>query len=231
MPLTIRRLSPLFAAEVLGADVRTEAGCPRDAIEAAMAEYAVVVIRDQRITDAEQLDFARRFGPLELPPRIGAGPTKRHRIAPELFDVSNVDEHGELLPPDDLKHVSNRANEQFHSDSSFNGLPTKWSLLSARVIPPEGGDTHFIDTRAALEALPAPMRERVHEAVAEHSFWKTRSAYVISDEARRSMPPVQHPIVRRAANPNREALYIGSHATHVVGWPREQGGSLSRATS
>jgi alpha-ketoglutarate-dependent 2,4-dichlorophenoxyacetate dioxygenase len=229
MAITIRQLHPLFAAEMRGLDLRFDV--PHDVVErvaAAMAEYAVVVLPDQHIDDAAQLAFSRKFGPLELPPHMGLRRTGPPRIDPALYDVSNVDARGELLPAEHLKHASNRANEEFHTDSSFNALPTKWSLLSARRVPATGGDTLFADTRAAYDALPEATRATIQGCFAEHYFWKTRSrtGFVVTEEMERAMPPVAQPLVRVVPESGRSALYIGAHATHLLGWPRQEGEAL-----
>jgi alpha-ketoglutarate-dependent 2,4-dichlorophenoxyacetate dioxygenase len=228
MPYTIRPLHPLFGAEVIGADLHS-APSPEliAAVNDAMAKYAVVALRGQFIDDDEQIRFSRAFGPLELPPHMGM---KRGDLKPrlrrELYDVSNLDDKGDFLPPESLRHASNRANEEFHTDSSFNSLPTKWSLLSARILPMEGGDTWYIDTRAVYDELPADLKARAQDAAAEHYFWKTRlrAGYqVITEAMQRSMPPVRHKIVRVIPESGRTALYIGNHATHIVGWPIDEG--------
>jgi len=219
-------MHPLFAAEIIGLDVRDPSPAVVDAVNAAMAEHAVVVIRDQDITDEEQIAFSRRFGPLELPPHMGLKGFGRRRIHPALYEVSNLDANGDFLPPEDLRHAGNRANEEFHTDSSFNALPTKWSLLSARIVPPEGADTLYTDTRAAWDELPAVLKEKAQNAVAEHYFWKTRGRAGfsnITEDMRRAMPAVQHPVVRVIPESGRTALYLGNHATHIVGWPVEEG--------
>jgi alpha-ketoglutarate-dependent 2,4-dichlorophenoxyacetate dioxygenase len=228
MGLSIRQIPAAFAAEILGADLRQETtDALLDTVNAAVAKHAVVVLRDQAITDEQQVRFSRAFGPLELPPQTNArGSIRRRRLGPELYDVSNLDENGDFLPAESLQLASNRANEEFHTDSSFNALPTKWSLLSARILPPLGADTLFVDTRAVYDALPGELRDKAQDAVAEHYFWKTRGRAgfgVITDDMRRAMPPVTHPVVRIIAESGRRALYIGNHATHIVGWPREEG--------
>jgi alpha-ketoglutarate-dependent 2,4-dichlorophenoxyacetate dioxygenase len=79
--------------------------------------------------------------------------------------------------------------------------------------------------------LPPELKARTHGLVAEHYFWKTRgrSGYnVITDEMKRAMPPARHNVVRVIAESGRTALYIGEHATHIVGWPRETGAALLR---
>ena len=227
MSLAVTPLHPLFAAELLGAELR-EPPTPDlvAAVNDAMAKYAVLVVRDQHIDDEQQIRFSRAFGPLELPPHMGMKREGKRRIRPELYDVSNLDVQGDFLPSESLRHASNKANEEFHTDSSFNSLPTKWSLLMAHIVPPERGDTLFVDTRAAWDALPEAMKQKARGAVAEHYFWKTRgrSGYnVITDDMKRAMPAVQHPLVRVVPESGREALYIGQHTTHIVGWPREEG--------
>jgi alpha-ketoglutarate-dependent 2,4-dichlorophenoxyacetate dioxygenase len=227
MSFIVNPLHPLFAAEMFGADLR-EPPSPAlvAAVNDAMAKHAVLVVRDQRIDDAQQIRFSRAFGPLELPPHMGMKVEGRRRISPEMYDVSNLDADGDFMPLESLRHASNKANEEFHTDSSFNSLPTKWSLLMAHVVPPERGDTMFVDTRAAFEALPEPMKTKARSAVAEHYFWKTRGRSgfnTITDDMKRAMPPVQHKVVRVIPESGREALYIGQHTTHIVGWPREEG--------
>lgn len=126
MPLAVKPLGPVFGAEMLGADAKAEAARELvDAVNEAMARYAVLVIRNQNVTDEEQIRFTRLFGPLELPPAMGRANRYEPRIHPFLYDVSNIDKKGDFLPADDLRHISNRANEEFHTDSSFNALPTK----------------------------------------------------------------------------------------------------------
>jgi len=230
MTFTINRLGPqfatgAFAAEFIGANLHeppTDALV--DAFEAAMATYAVVVIRDARIDDAEQVRFARAFGPLELPPHMGMRPAAmKVRVGYGLYDISNLDANGDFLPPDSLRLIFNKSNENFHTDSSFNMLPTKWSMLSARMVPPTGGDTEFCDARAAWDALPGELRERARAATAEHWLWKTRvdaGKMQVTEEMRSAMPPARHPVVRTVADSGRMSLYLGAHVTHIVDWPK-----------
>jgi alpha-ketoglutarate-dependent 2,4-dichlorophenoxyacetate dioxygenase len=231
MNLVTTRLHPLFGAEIDGADLHRAPDSELvQAIESAMAEHAVVVLRDQQISDEEQIRFSRAFGPLELPPHMGLQFQQRgvlqRRIRSEMYDVSNIDANGDFLPYESLKMASNRANEEFHTDSSFNALPTKWSFLSARIVPPAGADTLYADTRAAYDALPADLKTRAEHAIAEHYFWKTRGRAgfdTITDDMRRAMPPAPQALVRTIPESGRKALLIGNHATHVLGWPAEEG--------
>jgi alpha-ketoglutarate-dependent 2,4-dichlorophenoxyacetate dioxygenase len=226
--LTVRPLHPVFAAELVGADLGVEPSAELvRTVEQAMAQYAVVVIRDQRITDEHHIRFSRAFGPLELPPNLGMAVVPR-RLRRELYDASNLDEHGDVLDPDSPRRGYNRGNELFHTDSSFNDLPTKWSLLLAHALPPSGGDTEFADLRAAYADLPPATKARLDGLVAEHNLWHSRERggfTAVTDEMKRLMPAVRHPLVRTAAD-GRPSLYIGAHAAHIVGWPVDEGRAL-----
>jgi alpha-ketoglutarate-dependent 2,4-dichlorophenoxyacetate dioxygenase len=232
MTCTVHRLGPdlpngPFAAEFLGANLHEP---PTDALvsafEAAMATYAVVVVRDAHIDDAEQVRFARAFGPLELPPHMGMRPAAmKVRVGYGLYDISNLDADGDFLPADSLRLIFNKSNENFHTDSSFNTLPTKWSMLSARVVPPSGGDTEFCDARAAWDSLPGDMRERARSATAEHWLWKTRvdaGKMQVTEQMRDAMPPARHAVVRTVPDSGRTSLYLGAHVTHIVDWPKDE---------
>jgi alpha-ketoglutarate-dependent 2,4-dichlorophenoxyacetate dioxygenase len=228
MQLTVRPLHPIFAAELEGADLHGEPSTELvRTVEDAMARYAVLVIRGQGITDEDHIRFSRAFGPLELPPNLGM-PRRKSRLRRELYDASNLDGDGNLLTADSPRRKYNRGNELFHTDSSFNDLPTKWSLLLAHRLPPEGGDTEFVDLRAVYADLPAETKARLEGLVAEHYLWHSRERggfTGVTDEMRRRMPPVHHPIVRTAAD-GRPTLYIGAHASHIAGWPVDEGRAL-----
>ena len=116
--------------------------------------------------------------------------------------------------------VYQQANMLWHSDSSFKPVPSLCSLLSARIVPPEGGATEFASTRAAYPSLPEALKARVERAIAVHDFaWsrdQVRSGF-FTDEERAVYPPVQH---------GRRALFLGAHASHVVGLPIDEGRAL-----
>ena len=144
--MQVNRLHPTFAAELIGADAARPDAALIATVEALMSEHAVLCIRDQGHLDDEQhLAFARSFGPLELP-----GPRREgeQRIAYGLYNVSSLDEQGEIIDTQSAQAKFSKGNELFHADSSFNDMPSKWSMLRAVILPPERGDTHFIDMRA-----------------------------------------------------------------------------------
>ena len=221
MTLCVNPLHPIFAAELVGADL-SQPPSPElvQAVEEAMARYAVTVVRDAGASDDDHIRFSRAFGPLELPPCMGRTGPIRRRMRPELFDASNLDEHGEIIPYDSERRRLARGAERFHTDSSFNSLPTKWSLLLGHQTPPEGGDTHFIDTRAVYDALPQATKHRIEPLVGVHDFWKgrerTSGVTDVTEAQRAAMPAVSHPLVRTLPY-GRRSLYVGGHATGIAG--------------
>jgi len=224
--LTINPLHPIFAAEIIGVDLGDPPGPELvETVERAMATYAVCVLRNLRASDEEHIRFARAFGPLELPPGVTRFVQRKGRqIAPELFDISNLDENDEIIPYASDRRKLGRATERFHTDSSFHTLPTKWSLLLGHIVPPEGGDTLFIDTRAVYDALPEETRAKVANLEAVHDFWRGREltgVTGVTDEMRATLPPVTHPLVRTMPY-GRKSLYIGGHASGIPGWPEEK---------
>ena len=229
MALQLKPLHPLFAAEASGLDLRRplEPGAVR-AIEQAMDRYAVLVWRGQPFTPDEQVAFARQFGPLDLglrKARMG-----QHRFEyDELIDISNVTPGGEVAPRDHAKIVSNLANQLWHSDSSFQQPAARYSMLSAVVVPGGGGDTEFCDLRAAYDALSPELQREIEPLRSQHYAFHTRlwlgdTSY--TEEQLRSMPPVEWPLVRTHPASGRKVLWVGAHATHIVGWTVAEGRML-----
>lgn len=102
-------------------------------------------------------------------------------------------------------------------------------MLHAKVIPSAGGDTEYADTRAAYDALPDAMKRSLEGLIAEHAFWHAtakRGGYVPTEEERRSYPAARHKLVRRHPGSGRNALYIASYASHIVGMAVAEGQAL-----
>jgi alpha-ketoglutarate-dependent 2,4-dichlorophenoxyacetate dioxygenase len=117
----------------------------------------------------------------------------------------------------------------WHSDSSFKRVPAKASLLHARQLPPDGGDTQFASLRAAYDALPEARKRELEDKVAIHHYAYSRrnGGYALTnEEENKRFPPVPQAMIR--ANPvnGRKALYVGSHASHIRGMPEEESRAL-----
>lgn len=227
MALVFEKLHPLFVAEVLGVDLTRPMDAPTiDAIRAAFEEHSVLVFRDQDVTDAQQLAFSEHFGPLErmLLGSQGAG-------TPFAF-LTNVDpETDAILPPDDKRMIRNSGNMMWHSDSSFKKVPALASILSGREVPDEGGETEFASLRGAYDALPEAMKQRIEGLVVEHSFAYSRGQVdptMLNREQKDEVPPVLQSLVRQNPVNGRKAVYVGSHASHIIGMPVEEGRALLR---
>ncbi len=224
--MEVNKLHPIFAAELIGADASQPDAALVDLVEDLMREHAILCIRDQNHIDDEQhLAFARAFGPLELPGPKRPGPA---RIAYGLYDASNLDENGEIVDPESLKAKFAKGNELFHADSSFNELPSKWSMLRGVIVPPERGETEFVDMRHVYDEMPAEMKSRIEGLEAEHSFLHSRKkggAPVADDNPIAPYMRAIQPLVRVSPS-GRLALFVGSHAFRVVGMEEEAGIAL-----
>ena len=231
MALRFRSLHPLLAAEAEPVDLAT-ADTPDvlDAIREGMHRHAVLVFRDQRLDDASQLAFAQRFDG-SLHAKTGAAALGANRFGNEaLTDISNVDERGDLLLPDDRRRHYGLANRLWHTDASFVDPPGRYSLLSARVVPPAGADTEFADMRAAWEALSPDMQANCEGLRVHHSIAYSRQTlgFEFSPDEEERLRGVEQPLVRRNPVTGRRALYLASHASRIIGWPLPEGRLLLR---
>lgn len=222
---------PGFVGVVSGVDLRAAlAGGDVAAIEAGMDRYAVLVFRGQAIDDAQQLAFSRNFGTLETATGDIAQGGQR-RLGMELNDISNVDKDGRVLARDDRRRLFGLGNMLWHSDSSFKAVPAKYSILSARVVPPKGGNTEFADMRAAWDALDEDTRGMVEGLVCEHSQVHSRGVLgftEFTEEELARFAPVLQVLVREHPVTGRRSLFLSSHAGGIVGWPVPEARALLR---
>jgi alpha-ketoglutarate-dependent 2,4-dichlorophenoxyacetate dioxygenase len=231
MAIGVRQLHPLFVAEVTGVDLSQPVDpAVMTAIEAAIFQHAVLVFPGQAITDAQQLAFSRWFGPLETSIRKLRADNK-DRLDPQISDISNLTETNQLMERDDRRRMSQLANQLWHTDSSFKAVPARYSLLSARVVPPEGGETEFTDLRAAHDSLPVTLKTQIEALVAEHWYLYSRGLIGFGDftaAEQAGLMPVQQVLVRLHPGSRRKTLYLASHAEHIVGMPVPEGRLLLR---
>jgi alpha-ketoglutarate-dependent 2,4-dichlorophenoxyacetate dioxygenase len=221
MSMEIVPLGPGFAAELRG--VRLDEAAANDgayrAVRATFEEHSVLVLRDQTVTDEVQVAFSRRFGPLESVKvgSLGAGTP--------FSILTNIDPSGGVVPPDHRQALVARANQLWHTDSSFKATPALASVLSARVIPPRGGETEFASTRLAWERLEPALRARLADAFAWHDYGHSRgqiSPELMTPAERAALPPVRWRMAWRNPANDRTALYVASHAFAIDGMPRDE---------
>ena len=231
MELTFNPLHPSFVAEASPIDlVQTMAPTVLAKIRAGMDRYGVLVFRDQRFTDDTQLAFAERFDGT-LHSKTGSAALGKNRFGNEaLADISNLDEHGEVLPADDRRRHYGLANRLWHTDASFQEPPGRYSLLSARTIPPVAADTEFADMRAAYDALSPELKATVVNLRAHHSIAYSRQTlgFEFSAAELEKLGGAVQPMVRTNAATGRRALYLAAHASRIVDWPLPEGRLLLR---
>jgi alpha-ketoglutarate-dependent 2,4-dichlorophenoxyacetate dioxygenase len=224
MPVTIRPLHPVFAGEVSGVDC-TRALSPDEvaAVEAGMDKHAVLVFRDQDLTDAQQVAFTRHFGEIESYATPGnVRKAVEHRLnTPGIIDFSNLDKTGGILSAEDRIWFFKLADRLWHSDSSFRPVPAKYSLLSGRVIPSWGGNTEFADMRAAYDALDARTKAEIEPLVCLHSLRYSREAIGFTEltpDEIAAFRPIRQRLVRTHPVTGRKSLFLASHAGKIEGW-------------
>jgi len=225
MTITVTRLAPGFAARIDGADIsRSLHDATWTEIRAAFEEHSVLVFRGQPLDDEQQIAFSRRFGALEVTRSINPA------AGTPFARQSNLDiKTGEVIPPDDRRMIYQLANMLWRSDSSFKAIPSLCSLLSARIVPPEGGATEFASGRAAYPSLPDALKRRAETAIAVHDFSWSRDQITpgfFTEKERAEYPPVHHPLVRTNPANGKKALFLGAHASHIVGMPVDEGRAL-----
>jgi alpha-ketoglutarate-dependent 2,4-dichlorophenoxyacetate dioxygenase len=229
MAISIYPVTPSFAAEIGDIDLSVQIdSTDLAAIKEAFAKYAVLIFPDQHLTQGKHLDFARRFGPLET--TIGAYRKEAPlRLPQELTDVSNLDPSDKIWEKESRRRLFQLGARLWHTDNSFKSVPARASLLYARAIPPIGGHTEFADERAAYDALPPEMKQRLAKLVAEHSIFNSRARLGFSDfseDERRAMPPVTQAVVRTIPESGRKSLYLASHAGRILDMPEREGREL-----
>ena len=221
----IEAFSAPLGAEVLGLDLNEPLGDERLApIVDAHLRHHVLVFRDQRITPDQQIAFSRRFGPLQV------HVLRQFQLTghPEILVVSNIKEGGQPIGLGDAGHY-------WHSDLSYKARPSLGSMLLARELPAEGGDTLFANMHLAWDTLPAPLRAAVEGRRAEHSYLakyeelRRRSPWrpALTPEQIAEVKAVEHPIVRTHPGNGRKALFVGEHfTTRIVELPDDESRDL-----
>ena len=232
MALTIRQIHPVFVGEVTGIDIgkplsREEVA----ALEAGMDRYAVLVYPDQRITDEQQMAFARNFGQLEDSRGGNITKPQDRRLDSGMNDVSNLAKDGAILERESRQRLFNIGNMLWHSDSSFRPIPAKYSILSARVVNPVDGNTEYADMRAAYDALDDKTRAEIEDMICEHSLMYSRGSLGFldyTDEEKAMFRPVRQRLVRTHPVTGRKSLYLSSHAGTILGMPMPEARILLR---
>ncbi|TFZ02950.1 TauD/TfdA family dioxygenase [Ramlibacter henchirensis] len=222
------RVQPIkgeFVASVEGLDLRNTLSNEQAAwVEKTLAAHGVLIFRDQRIGDVEQLNFIKLFGP----PKAASFSETQTEVR-YLIDVTNADAEGNILPMTDKGAMFMRSNQQWHSDGTYNPLPHRITTLHARELPHNAPPTEYADMRGAWEALSGQRQSELQGLVVQHDrSWSLLQAGMtpeqLTEEHKSRTAP--QPLVRVNKITGRKSLYLASHASHIVGWPVEEGRKL-----
>jgi len=225
VPMEIVPLGPGFAVELRGVTLAEIAAddAAYAAARAAFEEHSVLVFRGQEVTDEAQLAFSRRFGPPEVT-KVGSQGTGTHFVI-----LSTIGEDGKVVPADHRLALRNKANQLWHTDSSFKRVPALTSVLSARVIPARGGETEYVSTRLAFERLDPALRKKLENSFAWHDYAHSRGRIapgLASPEERAALPPQCWRLAWKNPANGRSAIYLASHAYAIEGMERAAGEKL-----
>src|SRR5712671_7305413 len=230
MALAITPLHPHIGAEIGGLDVnRPIDDATLAALWAAIDDHAVLVFRDQQLTDEQLRSFAARFGEFEIGRSAARGGRRRLQF-PEIGDISNLDEDNRLRGRDDQRRLDSLGNRLWHTDASYMPVPVVLGMLFAVTVPPASpfgaGETEFADMRAAYDALSDPQKAAIDGLIVEHDVFWSRGQIGFSEfpaGEREQYPPSRQRLVRRHPVAGRKSLYLCAHASHISGWPIADG--------
>jgi alpha-ketoglutarate-dependent 2,4-dichlorophenoxyacetate dioxygenase len=230
MSLSIAPVHPHFVGEVSHVELRRADEQALQDIRDGMDKYAVLVFHDQPMTNDEQLTFAQRLDG-ELHTKTSLSVLEKNRFGTNaITDISNVNDKGEVLKADDRRRVSSLSNRLWHTDASFNDPAGRYSMLSAKVVPPVSADTEFADMRAAYDFLDEEIKQKIDGLAVFHSIVYSRHVlgFEFSEEEKAKLPGAVHSLVRVIPRSERKSLYLASHASHIVDWPVPEGRALLR---
>ena len=221
MSLKISPITPGFAAEATGIELR-EMLSPQDidAIIQAMNTCAVLVFRDQAMSQLQQIAFARQLGPLDTALKEIMQHIQTRLDYDELTDISNVDLSGKVAPREHRQAMMNLGNMLWHTDSSFMEYGWRYSMLSAVKVVSWGGQTEWADLRAAYDALDTRTKALIENLVGEHFALFSRTVLGfndISDQERAIFPPVHRPLVHIHAGSGRKVLFVTNAIQEILG--------------
>jgi taurine dioxygenase len=204
--MEVRRVAGALGAEILGVDLSKE--IPAEAIRAAFLEHQVIFFRDQPLTPAQFMAFARRMGkPIEYP------------------FVKGIEGFPEVIEVKKLEHERHNFGGIWHSDTAYLDLPPMGSMLLAREIPPYGGDTLFASQYLAYESLSEGMKRLLDGLVAVNSSSKADVTRTREDRVKEYAThyEAEHPVVRTHPETGRKALYVNfGHTVRFRGMSEEE---------
>ena len=229
MSVTVAPVTPTFAAEIGDVDLSKPLhDADFEAIQQAFWKYSVLIFPNQVLTPEQHLAFSAKWGPVEQSRTLDPNATPM-RYSGAFADISNLSADGRIWGESSRQRMYKLGNRLWHTDSSFKRLPSLCSLLYSRTIAPIGGHTEFADQRAAYDALPEAMKQKLHGLVVEH--WivhsRRRNGFTeFNEDEMKRLPPVPQVLVRTIPQNGRKSLFVASHAGRIFGMPDDEGRAL-----
>ena len=225
MSVEIRPLHEQFGAEVVGVDATRDMTPDEFApIMKAFETYSVLLFRGPVMTDKQQIALSEHFGNVQVA-------FKANQTGGSMFSrQSNINfETNEIFPSEHHRMTFLKANMLWHTDSSYMNCASLCSILASREVPPSGGNTEVVSTRAAYEKLPQALKDRIEDLTVIHSLSYARDKMdmsILTDEQRDAAPPVKHPLVQVNPANGKKSMLIGAHAAFIDGWTEEDSREL-----
>ncbi len=221
--MLVKKLHDNFGISIENIDINSLSANEKKEIVDLFEEHSLVIIKKQVINEQEQIDFTKLFGELEVtkPGTLGTNSN--------LVILTNLDETGKVVDTDHKQSKNDRANQQWHSDSSFKIIPAHASILSGKQVPTEGGNTEFVSMRVVYENLKKDIKEKVLNLEAVHHFAHSRSKIdikMVSQIEFEKFPPVVQPMVKTNPKNKKRALYFGSHTAYIKDLPEKESEKL-----
>ena len=228
MVIETRKEFPDFVAFVSNVDLKNELETDQvKELDTAINKFSVLVFKNQNINDEQQVRFTKYFGEIEASGnKSNITKAKDRRLSTDLADVSNLDKNNKPFTQNDPRRIFNLGNRLWHTDSSFKEIPAKYSLLSARNISKEGGNTEFADMRSAYDNLDMNTKQKVDDMICEHSLIYSRQRLgfdmvkELSSEEIKNFTPVEQPLVRQNKITNRKTIFLSCHIGKIRNWIR-----------
>ncbi len=214
-------LHPRFGVEVHAVDLRSltpAAGYPE--VRAAFEAHSVLLFRNQSLDDEAHLALGALFGPIEDRSMGKNGPK------PRMDNVSNRKADDTLAPEHDMHMMNLKANQLWHTDSTFLPVPALANILAARVLSSRGGETELVSTRVAWQDLPESLKAKARHAVLRHRLAHSRSKISIELAKQEGITKWRDQAWKAIwHNPvnGMDALYVASHAFAVDGLTDAEG--------
>ena len=209
--MKIEPLDATLGAKITDVDLSSLDEKKKDQIRASFLEYSLLIFPDQNLSEDQQVSFGELFGKIE---EFGPGV--------KLVPISNQRKDGSLLQDDEHTTKILRGNEGWHTDSSYMPLAAKASVLSAHVVPAEGGETEWADMRAAYEVLDAEVKVRIAGLSAFHSLYYSQAQ--IGHDVKEGDGYGFHggdtplrPLIKVHPETGKPSLFVGRHAHGIPG--------------